>query len=161
MSMKSDVLELRRLRPVAGHLRGIGRVEVGLLQDAHGPAGNRGNRCRSGLDCHPHPHRGDGEVIGATTDVDRVDHPVRARIDARHGPVEAVRDPDGAGADRYSGGARADVDGGRDCARRGIEPCDLAVGGVGDPDPTGAHGDGARSVTHRRHAGHDPGAIDA
>ena len=155
-------LELCCLRPIAGHLRGIGRVEV---RSAGGCAGSHRQRWQ------------------------RV--PLRPALSPRRAPRRRRRGrgyhrPSIVWTTRFARGSMRDTVPSTlfatqtapaptaipvgpaptsmvavDCPRRGIEPRDLAVSGVGDPDPGGADGDGARRVTHRRLARHDAGAVDA
>ena len=108
------------------------------------------------LDADPQPAAGDGQRLRRGSEVDRLRDAVRARVDARHGPREAVGHPHGTGADRDAGGQLADRDLGLDRARVRIDPRHRAVAAVRDPDRALARGDRSGPVAERdrvRHRG--------
>jgi hypothetical protein len=95
---------------------------------------------------HPDQAAADGDAAADRVRPDRVlDDLAGLGVDARHGAVVRVRDPDRAVAVGDSGGPCADMNLLDDRVRLGIDPGDRVVVVVCDPDAAAAHRDPARA----------------
>ena len=84
----------------------FGRFAIGIRSTTRSSAGSmRAIACENSL-AHPDGSGSDRDAVGTLADGDRRRDAVRARVDARDGAVERVRDPHGAVAERDRRSAR-------------------------------------------------------